>query len=185
MAFAGERIGLLGGSFNPAHEGHLHISRVALRRLGLDRIWWLVSPQNPLKPVNGMAPLADRLRMAGQVARDRRIIVSDIESQLGTRYTIDTIRELKRRYPGVTFVWLMGSDNLAGFHHWRSWQQLARQVAIGVIARPGVGHALSSPFARRFGFARTRPLNRLPAWRYLLSQLHPASATAIRAKGQW
>jgi nicotinate-nucleotide adenylyltransferase len=185
LAMAGQVIGLLGGSFNPAHDGHVHVSHVAMHRLGLDRVWWLVSPQNPLKPVTGMAPLSDRVKMARKIARDPSIVVTDIEASLGTRYTVDTVTALKRLYPGVTFVWLMGSDNLAGFHHWRHWQKLARLVAIAVVARPNAGFALVSPFARRFGFARGRPLDQPPAWRYLLSRLHPASSTALRAAGLW
>jgi nicotinate-nucleotide adenylyltransferase len=185
LALPGARIGLLGGSFNPAHKGHLHISRVARRRLKLDQVWWLVSPQNPLKSKLGMAPLTDRVKMARKIAADPRIVVSDIETQLGTRFSVDTIRALQHHYPAVTFVWLMGSDNLAGFHHWHEWQKIARMVGIGVIARPCVAHALVSPFVRRFGFARTRPLSQPPAWRYLLSKLHPASATEIRATGRW
>src|SRR6266481_5076719 len=184
-ASPGQRIGLLGGSFNPAHEGHLHLSQVALSRLKLDRIWWLVSPQNPLKPAKGMAPLRDRQRKAVKLARDPRILVTAIEARLNTVYTVDTVKRLQALYPGVTFVWLMGGDNLAGFHHWRRWRELARQIAIAVVARPGYAKALASPFARRFAFARGQDFRPPPAWRYLLAKLHPASSTALREVGLW
>ncbi len=185
LALPGERIGLLGGSFNPAHSGHVHISRVALKRLGLDRIWWLVSPQNPLKPQAGMAPLSDRVKKARKVARDPHIFVTDIEAHLQTRFTYDTVKALQKLYPHVTFVWLMGGDNLQTFHRWQHWQQLARRIAIAVIARPGYARALASPFVRRFAFARKRPIEQPPSWRYILSKLDPTSATQLRASGRW
>src|SRR5205814_632695 len=136
-AVAGRRIGLPGGALNPAHGGHLHISREALKRLDLDEIWWLVSPQNPLKPVAGMAPFAERLQQAAAVAAAaRRIRVSDIEAALGTTYTADTLRALRRRFPRARFVWLMGGDNLAQFPYWRGWQQIFRTLPVAVFARP-------------------------------------------------
>ena len=125
----GLQIGLLGGSFNPAHEGHVHASDVALKQLGLDYVWWLVSPQNPLKPTSGMAPLHDRLADAAEVVgRCPRIRVLDLENTLGTRYTIDTLTVLRRRFPCVNFIWLMGSDSLASFHRWRRWPEIVRQI---------------------------------------------------------
>ncbi|WP_234450915.1 nicotinate-nucleotide adenylyltransferase [Paracoccus sp. MC1862] len=136
LAFAGQRIGLLGGSFDPAHQGHLHITRMALQRFRLDRVWWLVSPGNPLKP-QGPAPLGQRIDAARRLARDPRILVTGIEAGLGTRWTADTIAVLRARYPGVRFVWLMGSDNLIQFSRWDRWRGIAAQVPIGVIARPG------------------------------------------------
>ncbi len=142
----GLRIGLLGGSFNPAHGGHRRISLFALAALGLDEVWWLVSPGNPLKPKAGMAPLAARLGSARKVARRAPIRATAIEAELGTRYTVDTLRALARRYPKCRFVWLMGSDNLAQFHHWRAWRNIARAMPIAVIARPGYdGAAVASP----------------------------------------
>ena len=136
IALPGQRIGLLGGSFDPAHAGHLHISEMALRRFRLDRVWWLVSPGNPLKP-HGPAPLAERIAAARRIADDPRIVVTGIEARLGTRWTADTIAALKARFPGVRFGWLMGSDNLVQFSRWDRWRGIAAQVPIGVIARPG------------------------------------------------
>ena len=133
----GLRIGLLGGSFNPAHEGHLHASDLALKTLGLDYVWWLVSPQNPLKPERGMADFAARLAGAKAFARNPRIVVTGIEAELGTRYTIDTLHTLERRFPQLRFVWLMGSDNLVQFPRWRNWRAIFAAVPIAVIARPG------------------------------------------------
>jgi len=150
----GPRVGLLGGSFNPAHGGHRRISLFALRALGLDEVWWLVSPGNPLKPSEGMASLDARYRSAVEQARLAPIRVTAIERELGTRYTVDTIAALQARYPKRDFVWLMGSDNLATFHKWREWRRIAWSVPIAVIARPGYEMAtVASPAAallRRF-----------------------------------
>lgn len=132
----GFSVGLLGGSFNPAHGGHRRMSLAALHRLGLDEVWWLVSPQNPLKPAAGMAPLAARLASARQVARHPRIRPTAIEAELGTQLTIDTLQALRRRFPQVRFLWLMGSDNLIQFHRWIAWRDIARTVPIVVMARP-------------------------------------------------
>jgi nicotinate-nucleotide adenylyltransferase len=184
------RIGLLGGSFNPAHAGHLHISKLALQRLGLDYVWWLVSPQNPLKPVEGMASLAERLRGAAAVARIHpRIRVSVIEARLGTRYTVDTLAALRRHFPTTRFVWLMGADNLAQIVRWRKWSRIFHLTAIAVFARGSyVMRALAGKAARRFrrfrvspGGARRMALKAPPAWAFLPTPLHTASATAIRA----
>ena len=131
------RIGLLGGSFNPAHEGHRHVSLEALKRLGLDEIWWLVSPQNPLKSGDGMEPLATRLARAKQVAHHPYIRVEVPELLLGTRYTLDTVRELKRLYPHAHFVWLMGADILPQLVHWAGWRELFAAIPIAAFARPG------------------------------------------------
>lgn len=185
LAFPGERIGLMGGSFNPAHDGHVHVARLALRRLKLARIWWLVAPQNPLKPVAGMAPLEDRIKKASRVARDPRIVVTGIERRLGTRYSRDTVALLQALHPGVTFVWVMGGDNLETFHRWRDWRDLARRIAIAVVARPGYGGAPRSPFARLFAHARGQSITTPPAWHYIVAKLHPASATALRRAGLW
>ncbi|WP_370153729.1 nicotinate-nucleotide adenylyltransferase [Ferrovibrio sp.] len=186
------RIGLLGGSFNPAHAAHREISITALRRLKLDQVWWLVSPQNPLKAANGMAPLATRIAAARAVAAHPRIVVTGIESRLGTRYTADTLAALRRHYPAMRFVWLMGADNLAQFHRWESWQQIARAMPVAVLDRPG--HNLTAAFApaaRALQQARlpqaeaaTLPDRRAPAFLLLKTKLNPLSATAIRQQMQ-
>ncbi|NWH08665.1 MAG: nicotinate-nucleotide adenylyltransferase [Alphaproteobacteria bacterium] len=187
------RIGLLGGSFNPAHEGHRYISLLALRRLRLDAVWWLVSPQNPLKAETGMAALGERLAQARRIAHHPRIAVSAIEAELGTNYTIDTVRALKRRFPTLRFVWLMGGDNLIGFTRWKNWQRLARELPIAVIARPGAAREARASRAaahlRRFAipaeYAATLAMHAPPAWVFLEERLHRASSTAIRASGVW
>ncbi|MEP1942802.1 MAG: nicotinate-nucleotide adenylyltransferase, partial [Sulfitobacter sp.] len=129
-------IGLLGGSFDPAHAGHVHITREALKRFGLDQVWWLVSPANPLKS-RGPAPMAERIARARQVMQHPSVQVTSIEERLGTRYTAQTLRGLQRLYPAQRFVWLMGADNLAQFHLWRDWEDIAQRVPLGVLARPG------------------------------------------------
>ena len=159
--------GLLGGSFNPAHGGHRRITLFAAGALGLDETWWLVSPGNPLKLEKGMAPLSARLLSARKQARRARIVPTGIEQQLGTRYTVDTLEKLVRRYPKRRFVWLMGADNLAQLHRWKDWRRIARTMPIAVIARPGYdGTAMASPamaWLRRY---------RVPA-------------ASIRKRGQW
>jgi nicotinate-nucleotide adenylyltransferase len=192
-AYAGQRIGLLGGSFNPAHEGHRYISEEALKRLGLDAVWWLVSPQNPLKPAAGMASLADRLGAARSVARHPRIRVTDLESRLGTRYTADTLAALVRRYPAARFAWLMGADNLVQLPAWRHWSSIVNTVVIAVFARsPYDAKALAGPAAYRFADARltvelapTLADWQPPAWAFLPLRRHPAAATTLRAEGRW
>jgi len=178
----GLRIGLLGGSFNPAHAGHLYVSEIALKRLGLDYVWWLVAPQNPLKPVADMAPLQTRLAEAHALTgRQPRLIVTDVERVLGTRYTLDTLKALRRRFPEPRFVWLMGSDNLAQFHRWRRWTEIAALMPIAVIVRPGsvlaqLNAKAMQRFARRKNFCKT------PAIVPVDGRRNEASATAIRAK---
>jgi nicotinate-nucleotide adenylyltransferase len=184
----GARIGLLGGSFNPAHDGHRHISLIALRRLGLDQVWWLVSPQNPLKSSDEMAPFEDRLAQAGNMADHPKLHVSDIEQKLGTTYSVDTIAELQSRNPDVNFVWLMGGDNLAMFHKWHRWQDIMTGLPVCVMARPGyLREASTSPAARRFASSKISDLDakflpslEAPAWALLQERLHPQSATQIR-----
>lgn len=191
LASAGARIGLLGGSFNPAHEAHRHISLIALRRLRLDSMWWMVSPQNPLKPVTGMAPLERRLARARDVSLHPKIDVSAVETALGTRYSVDTVSALQSRFPLARFVWVMGGDSLASFHRWRRWEQLFCMVPIAVVARPGFTiAALSSPAAVRFRPARVGNGAGLadmaaPAWVFLQERLDATSATAIRRSGSW
>ncbi|MCB2088110.1 MAG: nicotinate-nucleotide adenylyltransferase, partial [Sphingomonadaceae bacterium] len=143
---SGPWTGLLGGSFNPAHGGHRKVTLAALEALALDEAWWLVSPGNPLKPRAGMAPLPARFASAVKQARRAPIRVTAIERELGTRYTVDTLQALLRRYPRRRFVWLMGADNLAQFHHWKDWRRIARLMPIAVIARPGYDQsAIASP----------------------------------------
>jgi nicotinate (nicotinamide) nucleotide adenylyltransferase/ribosome silencing factor RsfS/YbeB/iojap len=182
---------LLGGSFNPAHGGHLHISLLALQRLGLDEVWWLVSPQNPLKPTRGMAPFSERLAGAAALARGhKRIKASGIEAALGTIYTADTIRALRQRFPGTRFVWLMGGDNLAQLPRWQRWTDIVESVPIAVFDRPETERqALAGMAAKRYAHARVsaRGLRRLagmepPAWVFIHAKLDPSSATAIRAQ---
>ena len=182
------RIGLLGGSFNPAHEGHRHVATLARTRLGLDQVWLLVSPGNPLKPEKGMAPLAQRLASARRIADGRRVIASAIEAAFGTRYTIATLRLLLRRFPRASFVWLMGADIMEQLPRWRRWQSIARRIPFLVLPRPGYNHrALAGRAAQRLRHAR-RParmasiLPRLdvPAWIFLCAPQCAASATAIR-----
>jgi nicotinate-nucleotide adenylyltransferase len=181
--------GLLGGSFNPAHRGHRGITLAAMRALALEEAWWLVSPGNPLKPAKGMAPLAARLASARTMARRAPIRATAIEARLNTRYTVDTIRELQRRYPKRQFVWIMGADNLAQFHRWRDWRGIARAIPIAVVARPGYdGRALAGPamaWLRRYRRPRSAA-NRwttwsLPALVLLRFRPDPTSATGIRA----
>jgi nicotinate-nucleotide adenylyltransferase len=184
-----KRIGLLGGSFNPAHSGHRAISLHALRALGLDEVWWLVSPGNPLKEAAGMAPLPVRLASARKMARHAPIRPTAIETELGTVYTVDTLAKLVRRYPRHRFVWLMGADNLAQFNRWKGWRRIARQVPIAVIARPGYdGRAHASPamgwlrrYVRPAGQAKRWTSWSLPALVLLRFLPDPTSATRIRA----
>jgi len=183
------RVGLLGGSFNPAHEGHRHVALVALARLGLDQVWLLVSPQNPLKPSGGMAGLDERLASARRIAgRHPRIRATAIERSLGTRFTADTILRLRRRFPKTRFVWLMGADNLVQVSRWRRWMRIFGAVPVAVVARsPYSERALASKAARRLARfrlsaerARGLAARKAPAWVFLHSRLHSASATAIR-----
>lgn len=189
----GMRVGLLGGSFNPAHDGHAHVAETALRRLDLDRVVWLVSPQNPLKDARDSAPLAERMASAraaaARAAHGPAMIVSDFETRVGTQWTVDTLRALVARHPGVRFVWLMGSDNLASFHRWRGWTDIMRMMPVAVIARPGsLLQARTSPAAARFAEARL-PASRArllpglqaPAWTWLTAPLNHRSSTALRA----
>ena len=186
----GLRIGLFGGSFNPPHEGHRLASLTALRRLRLDRVWWLVTPGNPLKDNSSLPPLAERIAKARQLAGRNRIAVTGIEAKLRTRYTADTRRQLKQRCPGVDFVWIMGTDNLASFHRWNEWRQIARMMPIAVIDRPGSTHrAVASPAANWLSRWRI-PENsggilagiEPPAWIFLHGKRSHLSSTALRAR---
>lgn len=186
------RVGVLGGSFNPAHDGHLHISLEALKRLGLHQVWWLVSPQNPLKPERGMAPLATRLQEARNIARGSagsgRIVVTALEAQLGTTRTALTLKALTQRYPALEFVWLMGADNLAQMPQWWRWTRIFHTARVAVFDRSPYSYgALAGAVARRFAQVRARRPATIrfrlpPAWTYVAIRRHPASATALRAK---
>lgn len=188
----GLRVGLFGGSFDPVHAGHLHVAETARRRLGLERVVWLVSPGNPLK---ASASAGLEQRMAGvrkALAGDPAMIASDVEARLGVRYSIDTLTALKAANPGVRFVWIMGSDSLADFHRWRDWQAIARLMPVAVVARPGSLLApLHAPFARRFAAARvderqaaSLPDRAPPAWVFLHGPLNALSSTALRESGR-
>ncbi len=173
----GLRIGLLGGSFDPAHGGHLYVSNTALKALKLDYVWWLVSPGNPLKPLP--QPLAVRLMRARNIVRDARIFVTDIEARMGTRFTADTVVALQKRFSQVDFVWLMGSDNLEQFSRWRRWRQIAASIPIAVVRRPGsVLASLHAPLARRIGVSRR--LGRAPSLVVLDGPRSLESSTRLR-----
>ena len=192
VASAGMSVGLLGGSFDPAHEGHAHITREALKRLGLDRVWWLVSPGNPLK-ARQPAPMAERMARARAVMGDPRVVISDLEARLGTRYTAQTLGRLRAIYPGVRFVWLMGADNLVQFDRWQDWEWIMRNVPVGVFARPGArlaarGARAAEEYARfRLPGEAARLLPRMtpPAWCFIEIPMVDVSSSAIRARGEW
>lgn len=189
----GQRVGLFGGSFNPPHSGHAHVARTAMAHLDLDRVLWLVSPQNPLKPAGQTADLSERMTQTRDVAKTASqglsMIVSDVESRIGASFTIDTLRALKARHPGVQFVWIMGADNLAQFHRWRGWLQIMHLMPVAVIARPGsLLRSRFAPAAKRFASSRiddaaSRGLasRTAPAWVYLNAPLNHVSSSAIRA----
>lgn len=185
-------VGLFGGSFDPPHAGHVHVSREALKRLHLDRVWWLVSPGNPLKD-RGPAPIGRRMAAAHEMVRHPRIVVTDIEARIGTRYTGATIERLKNLYPGVRFVWLMGADNLAQFHHWQRWDWIMCTVPVCVLARPGQRiSARTAKAARVFQWARlpaaAAPVlarREPPAWMFLNVPMLDVSSSEIRARGGW
>jgi nicotinate-nucleotide adenylyltransferase len=189
-ASKGMVIGLLGGSFDPAHEGHAHITREALKRMNLDRVWWLISPGNPLK-ARQPAPMAARLKRARMVMPDPKVVITGLEASLGTRATADTIDRLQAIYPGVRFVWLMGADNLVQFHRWDRWRDILRAVPVGVLARPGSGVAARlSVAARAFRVHRVSRGEGLggrkpPVWCFVNLPLNKMSSSAIRARGGW
>lgn len=186
---AGMTVGLFGGSFNPAHEGHAHVVETARKRLGLHKVIWLVSPQNPLKSSRETAPLTERMNGVRALARPGDV-VSDIETRLGTVYTVETLRALKARFPTVRFVWIMGADSLAGFHLWRDWKEIARLMPMAIVARPAQAmKSRLSPAARYLKAyqwpqkaGRRLAQSGAPAWIYLNAPLNPLSSTAIRAQ---
>lgn len=184
----GMKIGLFGGSFDPPHEGHLHVAEAAKRRLGLDRIWWLVSPQNPLKPRQA-GDMERRVAAVERLANRPGMVVTDLESRLGCNRTIDLVETLQRRYPGVHFVWLMGADNLRSFHRWGQWRKIFDSIPVAVISRPQDAiRARLAPAVRIYARSRLReqglarlPLKSAPAWTYLIEPLNWQSSTALRA----
>ncbi len=192
MATRGLRVGLLGGSFDPPHQGHLHISRLALKAFGLDQVWWMVSPGNPLKQ-HGPAPMAKRLSACRELVDDPRIKITDIEAHLGTRYTAATLQALMARYQGVRFVWLMGADNLAGFHRWKDWNRIMQTVPIGVLSRPdeqlAAGCSLAARRYRRSRLSAKRagalPFRPAPSWCLLNGPMVDISSTQLRNQGDW
>lgn len=185
-------VGLLGGSFDPAHAGHAHITREALKRFGLDQVWWLVSPGNPLK-ARGPAPMAQRIDQARAVMDHPHVQITGIEARLGTRYTAQTLRALRGLYPQVRFVWLMGADNLAQFHHWQDWREIAQTVPMGILARPGQrisarmsrAATLYAPYRIAGRFSRRLAHAEAPAWCFVNVPMMDVSSSAIRAAGEW
>jgi nicotinate-nucleotide adenylyltransferase len=183
------KIGLFGGTFDPPHDAHRSACLIAMRRLGLDCVWWLVTPGNPLKDTRGLAPLGERIASAKALAQHPRIVVTGLEADIGARYTYDTVRYLRSRCPGVRFVWIMGADNLRSFHRWQKWRSIAEMLPIAVVDRLGpslystagiAGQALT-----RFRIpeiaARTLASRKPPAWVYLHGLKSPLSSTALRA----
>ncbi len=191
-ARAGEAIGLLGGSFDPPHAGHVHITLEALKRFRLDRVWWLVSPGNPLKP-DSPAAIERRMAAARDMMQHPRVVITDIERRLGTRYTAETLDGLRGMYRNVRFVWLMGADNLASFHKWEQWQRILNTVPVGIIARPSARVAArTSPAAARYRKAQLTgraasllPQARPPAWCFVNVPMVNLSSSDIRARGEW
>lgn len=188
----GLTIGLLGGSFDPPHQGHVHITREALKRFGLDRVWWLVSPGNPLKE-RGPAPLEDRMAAARAIMQHPRVEISDFEARAGTRFTAETLAALMQEYRGAKFIWLMGADNLVQLPQWQDWERIMDTVPIGVLARPGDRiRARNSKAARVYAAARIRGRDSLklakaeaPAWCFVNVPMSDESSSAIRARGGW
>lgn len=186
----GQRIGLFGGSFNPPHKGHRHVAQAALNRLGLDRIWWMVTPGNPLKSVADLPPLRRRVELTRQFADHPRMTVTAFEAAIGTRYSAEVIGYLKRHRPDVRFVWVMGADNLASLHRWQDWEDIMSRMPVAVVNRPGASlSALNAPAARAFSRYRrpeseARGLADLvpPAWTFLHVPLEATSSTALRTE---
>ena len=188
----GRSIGLLGGSFDPPHAGHVHITREALKLFGLDAVWWLVSPGNPLK-ARGPAPLERRLDAARAIMQHPRVHISDVEAQIGARYTARTLSVLRAARPGVNFVWLMGADNMVQFHQWQNWRQIMESVPVGILARPGARLAARASVAARvyesarvpLGEARNLGRMQAPAWCFANVPMLTLSSTHLRASGHW
>lgn len=189
LVLPGQRIGVMGGSFNPAHDGHRIVAETALNRLKLDQLWWLATPGNPLKSTGGLPPLAERMETVRRFAGNPRMKVTGFERELGTGYTAATLSFLVKRYPRAHFVWVMGADNLASFDRWQHWRSIARSMPFAVVDRPGWRlKGLSSPAARALAASRvpeaaaaTLPTVHPPAWVFLTSRLSPLSSTQLRA----
>ncbi|MDR1828980.1 MAG: nicotinate-nucleotide adenylyltransferase [Methylobacteriaceae bacterium] len=187
----GLTVGLYGGSFNPPHAGHRLVSELALERLRLDRVWWIVTPGNPLKNTSGLPGLKDRMAACRRIARSPRFIITGFEESLNSRYTVDTLRYLKKRRPDVRFVWIMGADNLATFHLWEDWQDIVDDVLIAVVDRPGATLKAQNSRAGRFLARRRLPSQRAaaltrrrpPCWTYLYGPRSAASSTELRRRG--
>jgi nicotinate-nucleotide adenylyltransferase len=185
----GLKIGLFGGTFDPPHAAHRAACLLAMQRLDLDRVWWLVTPGNPLKDTRGLAPLSQRIKAAKELASNPRIVVTGVEAQMRTRYTFDTVRQLTARCPGVHFVWIMGADNLRSFHRWQKWRGIAALVPIAVVDRVGPSlYAMAGPAAQALSRYRIRetaakslPRRKPPVWVFLHGLKSPLSSTALRA----
>lgn len=191
LVLPGQRVGIMGGSFNPPHAGHLRVAETALRRLKLDQLWWLVTPGNPLKPNGGLPLLGHRIASVERLIRDPRMKATGFEAALGSAFTVDTVAFLARRHPGVHFVWLMGGDGLAGFHRWRQWRRIAATVPMAIVDRPGfrlkamaspAAHALSRRFLPEQRAAALPGLGKSPMWTFLTTRLSSQSSTEIRSK---
>ena len=190
MASSGQKIGLFGGSFNPPHEGHVHVAEQAIQKLKLDFIWWIVTPGNPLKDQSNLAPLGERLSMCRSLANHPGMKITAFEARISTRYTIDTLRHVKRRYPSVNFVWVMGADNLDQFHHWERWQEIANMMPMAVVDRPGsTSSRISSQAAHDLSQFRIKEESASvlaeqspPAWSFLHGPRNPLSSTLLRQK---
>ena len=188
LVLPGQRIGIMGGSFNPVHAGHLIVAETALKRLGLDQLWWVVTPGNPLKENNGLAPLATRMAACRDMAKNPHMKITGFETELGSPYTAITLSFLRRRYPANQFVWVMGADNMASFDRWQNWRGIAASMPIAVVDRPGWRHkAMASPAAHtltkaRISEARAKslPRHKAPAWVFLTTRLSNLSSTALR-----
>jgi nicotinate-nucleotide adenylyltransferase len=185
----GLRIGLFGGSFNPPHAGHRLVTLIALRRLKLDRVWWIVTPGNPLKDTHGLPPLSARMTAARGLMHEPMVDITGFEAGIGTRYTLDTLRYLQRRCPGVRFVWIMGADNLLQFHRWQGWRDIARLMPIAVVDRPGATLKATSARAARALAGHRLPehaaaslAGRRNGWTFIHGPRSPLSSTGLRAK---
>ena len=186
----GQKIALLGGSFNPAHSGHVQISEIALKKLNLDYVWWLVSPRNPIKNYENLIPIEQRIEKAKNIISNKKILVTDIERKINTKYTIDTLKYLTTRYGERKFVWLMGADNLTNFHLWKSWKEIAKIIPIVIIDRPESSlkslASLAANYLRQYRLdeADSNYLihKKLPAWIFIHDQLNGISSTEVRNK---